>query len=334
MVPIVLSAGRLVCAVDAGLGGALTGLWVRAGHLGLAPILRPTPPGVTSPFETSLYVLAPWSNRIAGAVFRFDGEEHRLRANFPDGSAIHGDVLHRPLRIADRSPVSVRLVHDSRVVGDSNFPFPYAAELRYELSPSQLEIDLSVTNLGQRDMPAGCGLHPFFSRRVVSDADEVRVRAPVSGRYPAKDCIPTGPAVEDAASRRLSAGGPLGDPGLDDTFAGFGGLGGGRAVIDWPQSGLRAVLQASRELSHLVVYTPRCASGDAALTGREGPASWFCVEPVTMATDAFNLAHRGDAVGETYGVRVLGPGETLSTRTRIVIEATPEGPEGPGEPLV
>ena len=65
-------------------------------------------------------------------------------------------------------------------------------------------------------------------------------------------------------------------------------------------------MDSSPESSHLVVFTPH---------ERGAALPWFCVEPVTMANDAFNLATAHP--DRDFGVRVLAPGETLTARTTL-----------------
>jgi aldose 1-epimerase len=64
------------------------------------------------------------------------------------------------------------------------------------------------------------------------------------------------------------------------------------------------VMTAEAPLDFLVVYTP---------PGRP----FFCVEPVSHVTDAFNLA----AAGRTdTGSRALAPGETLRAAVTLSLE--------------
>ncbi|MEQ8769665.1 MAG: aldose 1-epimerase [Phycisphaerales bacterium] len=297
MARLALQSGALHAEIDAACGASITDFSIEGPAGDRFPMMRRAPGLLESSSLASCFLLAPWSNRIADAAFSFDGRDHVLRPNFPDGTAIHGDTRDRPWRITDRTPVSARLVFDSREHERVNFPWPFACVVRYELRPDALRVDLSVTNLGGEPVPAGCGLHPFFVRRLFSDADEVRLRAPVGGRYPCHNQLAEGPHRDDDACARLRAGGPT-EPGLDDCFGGFEG----RAQITWPASGVSMTIDCSDALDHLVVFTPT----------RDGDAlPWFCVEPVTHANDAFNLEGRGVPAGS----RTLDPGETLSTTT-------------------
>jgi aldose 1-epimerase len=292
-----ISDGPITVSIEPEIGAALTGLVLDTGD-GPFRILRfANDAGRFT--DTSMYLMAPWTNRITGAAFEFQGKTHKLRSDWEDGSAIHGDVKARPWRILDRTPLSARLAYDSRGFKDSNWPWPYEAQVRYEIDGTALVCELGVRNLGESPMPAGVGFHPFFSR----GSDQVEVKLATTGRYPVKNMIPTGPAVSDDVTSRLAKGGPLGDLALDDVFAGFGG----NAEISWPASRTEAVIECSKNFSHVVVFSPR---------GKQGMEDWFCVEPVSMVTNGFNLMARGQP--ET-GVELVSPGAwmraTMTIRT-------------------
>jgi aldose 1-epimerase len=300
MKTITIREGPLAAMIEPGLGAGLSGLVLEGSH-GRADVLRAAT-GAARFTDLSMYLMAPWTNRIAGARFVFEGKEYRVRADWEDGSAIHGDVKTRAWRVLDRTPVSARLAYDWRDVGDSNWPWPYAAEVRYEIEDGSLRTDLGVQNLGDTPMPAGLGFHPFFKRRLWGE-DDVRVKVVTNGRYPVKDIIPSGPARPDDVTAALSMGGALGTLALDDVFAGFQQP----AVITWLTSGVEAIIESSVNLGHVVVFSPKA---------KAGMEPWFCVEPVSTVTDAFNLASRGQA---GTGVTVVKPGEWMRATMTIRI---------------
>ncbi len=302
-----IETDSLRAVIDPDMGASLMDLSIWSPQDRWSPVMRRASGESCPPGETAMFLMAPWSNRVAGASFRFRGRTHALQPNFGDGTAIHGDASARPWRLTDRTPVSATLLLDSREHEGVNFPWSFGAQARYEVTPETLEIDLSVTNLDREAMPAGLGLHPFFRRRLWADADEVRVLAPVGGRYPCVNQIPSGPAAGDGVSNALRELAPLDNPGLDDVFNAFSG----EAIIEWPASGVRLTMSCSESLDHLVVFTPQDEAG--------GALSWFCVEPTSMVNDGFNLMERGQA---GTGVRVLEPGQTLESRVRMRLERT------------
>jgi aldose 1-epimerase len=298
---IVIEHGGLRLEIDPAIGAGIADFSLRGPDGAWWPVMRRAPLRPAHFNDLACYLLAPWSNRIAGARFEFGGHVHQLEPDWPDGTAIHGLVKDKPWRILDRSPFSARLAFD----GDGlPYPFAFACEARYEVVDRSLVCDLAVRNTGEAPMPAGCGFHPFFRKRLWED-EECLVLCRVAGRYPATGQIPTGPAAADAVTVRLAAPHPLGRVELDDVFDGFAG-----AAIGWPGAGVRAVFGASAALGHAVIYAPV----------REGtPLPFFCLEPVSMVNDGFNALARGEP---GTGVTVLAPGESLAVRWALRIEET------------
>jgi len=301
---ITLESDPLRLELDPAHGCCLTGLWLNGPRDALYPILRPAPAVLSTPLHASCYLLAPWSNRVNKARFRFQGEEYALKPNFAGGHAIHGDVHTRPWTITDRTPVSARMTFDSASYPDVNYPFAFACVFRALVEPTGVRLDLSITNRHDGPIPVGLGFHPFFMRQLWSTDDKVELCAPVQARYPHADGVPTGPAVPNYTTSRLSGQAPL-LPDLDDCFSGFQSP----ATIKYPASGVELTLKASKTLTHLVCYTP---------TTPAGPIPWFCVEPVTIANDGFNLLARGIESGTV----VLDPGETLESSMSIGVRTT------------
>ncbi len=306
---VVLDSARLHLEIEPDVGAGIADFSLRRPDGALWPLMRRAPERVMWFNDLACYTLVPWCNRIAAARFRFRGREYTLRPDWPDGTAIHGDAKHRPWRVLDRSSVAARFGIESRDVGDPNWPWPCAARARYDLFDDQLVIDMSVRNLGDAPMPAGIGLHPFWMRALTAGED-CEGHSSIRARYPAVGMIPTGPAREDDLTRRLATGGTLGSLAVDDVFAcGDPSEKAGWATIRWPRSGIQARIDCSANLRHAVVYS-RVEAGR--------PAPWFCLEPVSMVNDGFNLLERGQ---EGTGVAVLGSGEAMEARAAIRVSA-------------
>lgn len=293
---IVISNDALRLEVDPALGAGLADLSLRGPRGRWWPVLRRAVSDCDHFNELASYTLAPWCNRVDAGRFTFDGRERTLVVNWPDGTAIHGDVCTREWTILDRSPVSARLEFDARETPDRNWPWPYRARVRYQLEPLAVRTEIDVVNESNAPMPAGVGFHPYFLRTLWNSGDIVEVRADVAGRYPCERIMPVGPARPDSISRALSAGTPLDALGdLDDVFP----LGGGSPSIRWPASGVNIAFESSPEMGHVVIYSP--AQDD-------GFMPWFCFEPVSMVNNGFNLMHQG---WNGTGVRTILPGESL-----------------------
>lgn len=258
------------------------------------PLMRPSPPAANWFNDLSCYVLAPWSNRIARGTFRFRGSTYTVTPDWPDGTAIHGDLKSLPWTILDRSPVSARFTINLAHARTRRWPWAFEAHVRYELGTNGLLTRLTIRNLDNSPFPAGLGFHPFWMRRVGNSADAL-ITMRTRGRYPARNMLPTGPPVMDEISQRFMRPADLGNLLLDDVFGGFDGS----AAIEWPGASVRVAFDCSPNARHAVLYAPPDSGSDG----------FFCLEPVTMVNDGFNLANAGHA---DTGVTVLNPGESLS----------------------
>ncbi len=308
-----LETDRLRLIVDPNLGGAIRRLDVRAPSGEFFPLLRPTPDQATRRGETSCFLMLPWVGRIPSGRFAFRETMHTLRVDSSDGKhAIHGDITQRSFTITDRSPVSVRMELDAcgDRLRDRNWPWDYRADLRYELGPDRVMCELGITNPSTHAFPVGGGFHPYFQRRLWAEhADEsCTLNAGVRGHYPMTNLAATGPAVPDALTQSLVRGTHFPDP-TDDVF--LRDMHAPPPRIAWPRSGVRMTLELGDNLTHLVCWAPH---ENGTRTG------FFCVEPLSTTTDAFNLHAKGQA--ET-GVLELEPGARVSFRMNFRFEGLP-----------
>jgi aldose 1-epimerase len=292
-----LESEALRLAVLPEAGASVVGLELRLGDAWV-PVMRPTPPAAVASLNSSdmsSFVLAPYSNRLRDARFRFQGRDYPLRPNTADGHAIHGDVRKRPWKVRSLERERIALSFDSREFADVNFPFPFTVDLAYALAGESCETEIALRNAGEAAMPAGVGFHPYYPRTLLDPGEQVELEARVTGAYP--ELVPTTGPRPLAPGEDFSRSRPLGDVDLDTCFAGWDG----RARITWPRSRVVAEIECDAALSHLIVFTP---------PGKP----FFAVEPVSNANNGFNLLAAGVAGS---GVAVLEPGQELRTRFRL-----------------
>jgi len=115
------------------------------------------------PFLWGGYVMAPWCNRITPAPMRVGSRVVDLAPNFPDGTAIHGEVYNAPWQQVGATAFTVER-------DGEGWPWPYRAEIDYALDGRHVAITLRLHNLSEEAMPGGIGLHPWFPTPV-----EVRI---------------------------------------------------------------------------------------------------------------------------------------------------------------
>ncbi|HEY2889019.1 MAG TPA: aldose 1-epimerase [Dongiaceae bacterium] len=277
------------------LGGSIAKFRFNHPAGGMIDLLRPTSAASLAKGDieaVACFPLTPFSNRLRQGRFTFEGREIALPLNTSGPHVEHGHGWQNPWQAIDATPESavLRLAHKSDA-----WPFDYVMEQRFHLGADGLEIELITRNESNMPMPYGFGLHPYFPR-----TPECRLTAAVSGFWETDaEVMPlhhtTPPAALDPAK-----GLPVADRVMDNAFTSWQR----RAVIDWPERATRLAMTATGPLGVLVVYIP---PGE----------NYFCAEPVSNITDAFNLAHeRSDT-----GMQIVGPGASVSARVTLRPEA-------------
>lgn len=293
---LTLRSGPLGLEVLPDVGGAVTRFWLERGDDAVELFRPATARAVEArdPKGMACFPLVPFSNRIRDGRFAFGGRAVSLPPNDPvERYPLHGfgwRAAWRPAAV-ERAAVTLELAH-----APGAWPWAFRAVQHMALARSRLTLTLSLTNESDAAMPAGLGFHPYLPRTA-----EARLTARV-GRVWLTD--------PDGLPTALVEPPPGSDPGnglrvdavaLDHCFVGWQG----RATVEWPEHRVGLTLAGAPPLGCLVVYTP---------PGRD----FFCVEPVSHVTDAFNLAAGGRA---DTGMLVLGPGETARATATVTVDA-------------
>lgn len=294
---VILTAGPLRVVLAPELGGSIARFdWLEDGAC--RPLMRGAGPdesggGAASAQDCACFPLVPFANRIRGGRFEFRGETIRLSPTIAhDPSPLHGHGWRVPWELVQRDAASaeLRFRHEP-----GEWPWAYEASQTFTLAADRLDVVLACTNLDERPMPCGLGLHPFHpcdpDTRLATRVDGVwtvdasvlpLAHVPAEGRY-------------DLSDRAIC------DQDLDNGFDGWSGT----ALIRWGGAG-PALRLTSPGTGFLQVYAP---------PGR----GLFAVEPVQHANGALNAP---EAQWADLGLAVLGPGETRSLHARWVVEPT------------
>lgn len=287
-----LRAGRSRLRLAPDVGGAMAD-W----FLGDVPILRPASDAdiaTGEAFRLGSYPLVPYSNRINDGRFRFDGQRHKLALNFGERPhSIHGIGWQRRWAVtkAMRSRAVLSLDHDLAAGGSEGWPFPFHAEQHFALTADELTVTMKLVNTGRGRMPAGIGQHPYFPR---TPGVELQFRAG-SVWHNGANYLPSH-RTKVPARWRYDTSRPLGEPGLDNCFAGWRGA----ARIVWPEHRLALSIHAGAPHRHCIVFTP---------AGQD----FFAFEPVSHMNDGINRMPRVT----DHGIRILRPGKTLEGTVRF-----------------
>lgn len=127
-----------------------------------------TPEELKSQAGARSCIMAPFSNRIANGFFIFDDEQHQLVNPLnPKGEIIHGYARTLNFKVkektADNEKAEVLLFSD--YIRRGSFPgFGYCIDLyvRFTLTSTGLELEITGENKGMDMAPFACGWHPYF----------------------------------------------------------------------------------------------------------------------------------------------------------------------------
>lgn len=238
------------------------------------------------PFRWGAYLMAPWCNRIAAVPTDVNGRTVSVPSNFPDGTAIHGQVYEPPWDVEADDSLSI-------TGGGDGWPWPYRCSLRVTVVDAVLTIDQSLTNLSGGPMPAGLGLHPWFRRPLDLS---IRADAVLPSNLDADTSVETVSGPWDLrAIRRVP----------DDLDATWLAPANPAAKLRWPAIGITATMRV-RSTAGICIVVASPSSLDA-----------VAIEPQTHAPQGLRRFLRG----EPGALQALEPGGTIGLTTELAFEA-------------
>lgn len=284
--PIVaLASENLRLRLAPSIGGAIAAFQFKTADGHLIDLMRPmdaTALAAGDVLGASCFPLTPFSNRLRNGRFTFRDQDIKLSLNSDGPHTEHGHGWQRAWQVESQTSNLVTLVYRHQ---PDDWPFSYEMRQHFRLAQSELSVTIESRNTGAAAMPYGFGLHPYFTR-----TDRCRLVAPVQGFWAVDDEVMPTELLPVPAAVNLTDGIRIDDVGLDNAYTGWSG----KAYITWPEYSLGLTMSASAPLRFLVVYVPK---GEA----------YFCAEPVSNSTDAFNLcSSRNDT-----GMLILEPGDQL-----------------------
>lgn len=256
-------------------------------------------------------ILFPFPGRMPRAVFRHGGREYRLTPGDGRGNAIHGFVLDRPWRIVDQSSAHVtgefQATRDDPTLVEQ-WPGDFAIRMTWRVTGRSLAAEIAIANPGDRPLPCGLGLHPYF-RVPLGDgqADDCRVQVPAAEYWELREMIASGRRLPLAERCPLATGMPFAATQFDDVLTGLefhDGNGAatrnGAATLTDAATGRRLEVEFSDTFRQLVIYNP---------PHREA----ICLEPYTCVPGAIHLHEQGVDIGW----QELPPAATLQAHVTI-----------------
>ncbi|MCY3742610.1 MAG: aldose 1-epimerase [Candidatus Poribacteria bacterium] len=258
-------------------------------------------------------ILFPFPNRIRNGTWQFEGETYQFDKSPESPTTIHGLLLNQPYQVeshtADENGATLVCSLNSQDFPEvvRQYPFPFKIEITYTLKDTVLTMETSIKNIGDRNMPMGFGIHPYFSVDLGTEADasQAVITVPAAEYWELDEVlVPTGRRHTVSGTLDLQNGQPFSRLKLDHVFTDVQFVDGvSRCLIGNKDTGYGMVMESDAQFRELVVYTPPNRNA-------------ICFEPYTCPTDAINLEARGIPAG----VIVLAPDETFSGTVRFLLQ--------------
>ena len=161
---LVLRAGKACAVLRPDAGGRVCSLTLARDDGHTVDVLFPYTAQGVDPLrwgKGGIYPLVPYSNRIANA--QIDTPEGLVQlSRHPDAAphTLHGPAHGLPWRVQAHDAQSATLSLDHPA--SAAWPWHFKTEMQFALRSDALQMNLSLTNLDARSMPAGLGWHPYF----------------------------------------------------------------------------------------------------------------------------------------------------------------------------
>lgn len=297
-----LSAGTTVAKFCPGQGANLFSLKMDGTELLWQPKSLDQIAGVSC----GVPVLYPTPNRVRDAEFTFSGRKVTFEAN-AGKNFIHGLVNRSQWKVihasSEKDHASIRCILSFQAGAlAEQFPFPHDVGLTVTVRPGVIRWEYGVDNsAGREPVPFGFALHPYF--RYVGQRKNTYLTVPATHLMESVDKLPTGKLspVEPPIGRPMSLEGTK----YDDVF--FGMTPKTPARIEYRDAGLKVDVRASKEFTHLVVWTP--------------DRPFFGVESQTCSTDAHNLHAAGQE--KAAHLQICPPGKKMTGWVEYRVTETP-----------
>lgn len=230
-------------------------------------------------------ILYPTPNRVEQNKIHFAGDTYEAR--------MHGLVKHCKFEVKKNSESTDSCELKAYLEWNEEeaeeffmFPFESRLEVKIALNTNVISYQYKVINKGNKPLPYGFGIHPFFQKL----SDQTKVLLPKGCVMEAKDKLPTGKKI--SAVDNVYKGINVNDMNLDHVFIGCSDTLKAKILYEDFQINLKA----TKEFDYVVVYTPN--------------QDFFCIENQTCSTNAHNLFEKG--FKKESGLIIVQPGKSKS----------------------
>jgi aldose 1-epimerase len=254
------------------------------------PLDKPVSKQVTHYFRS--VKLSPWPCRLADGRYRFRGQDLQIQKMYSDGTALHGLLYDQAFNVvdefADDTSASVLLKHHY-AGADAGYPFEYNCEVKYTLHPNALlEVETTVTNIDEVNIPMADGWHPYFRLGGRVDDWQLHFRAWAMLEFDDR-LIPTGRLLP---FDRFNKPVPIGEFKMDNCF-----------LLD--TDGMEAACTLTNPANHITVSFLPDPSYPYLQVFIPDHRESIAIENLSSAPDSFN---------NRMGLLVLSPGNSQTFR--------------------
>jgi aldose 1-epimerase len=110
--------------------------------------------------KTGAFPMAPFSNKLEGGRFVWDGREVALPTPPSSPHAMHGLAHRIAWTLSDATPERAVLTY-RHAPGGEGWPWAFGLTMDVAVADRGVQVDLQIQNLSPQSMPAGLGWHPF-----------------------------------------------------------------------------------------------------------------------------------------------------------------------------
>ena len=192
---------------------------------------------VRDTFFWGAYPMAPWAGRVEATSLMVANREVTFEPNFPDGTAIHGQVYKAPWTVEGDGLFSIE-------AGGDAWPWPYEVTMEVDVHDAVMRVDYTVTNLSDAPMPAGVGVHPWWRKPLDVAIHATGVLTP-NWTTPAEP----EPVSGEFDLRRLR-------PMPSDVDATWADVTQPPVELAWPSLGVKATMRAEAPAVYIVAASP------------------------------------------------------------------------------
>ena len=127
------------------------------------------------------FPMAPYSNRLGGATFRWGARRIHLTPPPGETYALLGFAHRTGWQVGSRAPGEAVLKYTHRP-GDEGWPWRFELTMRVALDDGGATVRLRITNLADEAMPAGLGWHPYHPAQGFARQPQARLRLTAHAR--------------------------------------------------------------------------------------------------------------------------------------------------------